>query len=97
MGINHTNLGMIIISSAQIVVRQEQGKKTDGARTEDVESGADANTNQPQTDQDQYRLKALLRFFLQLMRTHVPTIDAATANAATIPNFLTKKIEIPTI
>ena len=57
MGINHTNLGMIIISSAQIIVRQEQGKKTDGAITEDIESGADANTNtnQPQRDQDQDR------------------------------------------
>jgi hypothetical protein len=50
---------MIIISSAQIIVRQEQGKKTDGARTEDVESGADTNTNtnQPSRDQDQYRLR----------------------------------------
>jgi hypothetical protein len=32
-----------------------------------------------------------------LIRTHVPTIDAATANAITNPNFLTKNIEIPTI
>ena len=73
MGINHTNLGMIIISSAQIVVRQEQGKKTDGARTEDVESGADANTNQPQTRSRSVSTKGIITILFTVdedTRTH---------------------------
>jgi hypothetical protein len=93
VGISHTNLGETIISSAWVIARNYHVKKTDGAGTKDLESAADTNTNQPQSDQDQHRL-TLLRFFLQLIRIHVPTIDAATANATTIANFLMKKKEI---